>query len=280
MEQLTDKDVDENYILERCNELLKESGIVKPPVNIRILASFAGISEVKEEEIEESGILFPRGPNDIVAILKKSDNDRRKNFTCAHEISHTFFPDYKKKPQKRTETAVGRYERNNKVEYLCDFGASNLLLPDFLFQPEFKKLDFSCKTLLELAELFDTSLEATAIRMVSQKPDRYAVVVWEENIKPSEAYLEVQDSLPGFESVRPEKKLRIRLGYGFRKHGHIAKHKSLEETIPLIAPSYLSGEQTGGETELAFSEQFRVACRVSTFPMSKQGRILTLLEKV
>lgn len=280
MEQITDKDVDEKYILERCNDLLKESGIEKPPVNIRMLASFAGISEITEQDMSESGILYPRGTSDLVIFLRKSDNERRKNFTCAHEISHTFFPDYQKKPQKRTDVEVGRYERNNKLEFLCDFGASNLLLPDFLFLPEFQKVDFSCKSLLSLSELFETSLEATAIRMVSQKPDKYAVIVWEENIKPSEAYLEVQDSLPCFETIRPEKKLRVRFGYGFRKHGHIPKHKSLEEDAEVIQASYLCGEQKEGKAELTFGADFKIKCRINTFPMSKQGRILTLLEKV
>ena len=271
--------IDEKYIRKQCDDLLRQAEIKTPPVNLKILASFAGIVSVEEASIQEAGMLCPteRG---LVVLLRDTDNERRKNFTCGHEISHTFFPGYKEKPQKRVDDEVGRYDTYDETESLCDYGASYLLMPDFLFIPQFKQHGFSTNSLKLLSETFESSLEATAIRMVSQNPKRYAVVVWEERYKPVEKKLEVQQSLPGFEDARPQKKLRVNFGYGFDKSEHIPKHKSLDENGTLIARSYETGKAQNGEGLITFSRELAMTCKIHTFPLKKQGRLITLLEKI
>jgi Zn-dependent peptidase ImmA (M78 family) len=270
--------LDEKYIRQQCDELLTQAEIKNPPVNLRMLASFAGISSIKEVSMKEAGMLCP-ADSGLVMLLRDTDGEGRKNFTCGHEITHTFFPNYREKPQKRVDDEVGKYDSYDKTEYLCDFGASYLLMPDFLFLPEFEKVGFSADSLGYLSNTFESSLEATAIRMVSQDTKKYAVVVWEEKYKPTEKGLEAQTSFPGFEFARPQKKLRVKFGYGFDKKDYIPKNKSLDESGSLVADSYSNDVQNTGMSQLTFNRDFKIDCKIYTFPLTKQGRIITLLEK-
>ena len=269
--------VNEGYIKARCDDLLQEAGIKSIPIDLPLLASFAGISRIERVVIQEAGMLCPARNGDLVVLLRESDSPRRQNFTCAHEISHTFIPGYREKPQKRVDVEVGKYDRYNQIEYLCDFGASYMLMPDAYFKPLFKKQGFSLNALLNLSEAFAASLEATAIRMVSQDPSRYAVVVWEERLKPIEERMEHQLSFPGIEITRPEKKLRVKFGYGFDKSGHIPKHKSLEESLGILACAYKRGTRQEGAEEISFGRTFSKSCDVFALPLPRQNRVISLL---
>ena len=217
--------IDENFIAKKCEELLKEASIVTPPVDPRVLASFRDIRSVSEMEMKECGRLQPLENGGAEIFLRRTDSKQRQNFTCAHEITHTFFPEYELKPQLRVDTEVGHYNQDEEIEYLCDYGASMLLLPDFLFIPEYEKRGFSIKGLKEMAEIFDTSLQATAIKMVKKMGENAAVILWEECLKPTEEVKFATAQLPGIGEA-PEKKPRIKFSYGIRKIWHIPKYKS------------------------------------------------------
>ncbi len=163
--------IDEDFILKKCNNLLKEAEIKKAPIDPKILASFCDIKMVNEKKMNEAGMLIPLKQGGAKILLRLSDNSRRKRFTCCHEIVHTFFPDYQLNPQKRVDEETGIYDNKNNTEYLCDLGASELLIPSFLFNPKFETMGFSMGTLQRLADDFDSSLEATAIKMVKTDLD-------------------------------------------------------------------------------------------------------------
>lgn len=270
--------ITEFFILQRCDELIKEARIKRVPVNLKILASFRDIRRIIEKDMEEAGILNPLPGGGAEIYLRKTDSKNRKRFTCCHEIVHTFFPNYQLKPQKRIDKNTGEYQRDNWEEYLCDFGASELLMPSFLFRLRLSKLGFSVNSLLSLSNEFESSLEATAIKMINQNPQKTAIVIWEEKYKPIERIFEYLSPLPGFEKYKPPKKLRVRFGYGFENFGYIPKDKSLEETKDIIYKSFIENKKQGGLEEINF-DNFSVKCEVQALPLEYQDqkRILSLL---
>lgn len=270
--------VNENYIIQRCHELLKEAGVNSPPIDPKILASFCGVNEVTEEDIKEAGMLIPVNNDNFKILLRKCDCESRKRFTCCHEIVHTFMPDFQLKPQKRVDHETGQFNKKDMTEYLCDHGASELLMPSFLFDNKFLKLGFNTYSLLELSDEFQTSLEATALKMVKYDPEKYALIVWEETHKPSEMGQVLSQTLPGFEDNKPKIKLRIQLGFGFDGTFHIPKHKSLDEDKGIIQGSYNDGDQLDGKEVVDFGKE-SVNCHVHALPLSNTSCVLTLLEK-
>jgi len=271
--------IDEKFITKKCHQLLRESGVKKPPVDPKLLASFRGINEVIECNMKEAGILTPLDNGGFRILLRESDCESRKRFSCCHEICHTFMPDYQLKPQKRVDNETGSYSKKNMTEYLCDHGASELLMPSFLFKPKFLKLGFNTNTLLVLSEEFQTSLEATAIKMVKYDPKKYALIIWEETYKPSEIGQVLSQTLPGFEDNKPKEKLRIQLGFGFDDALHIPKHKSLDEDREIIMKAYNNNVNLNGKETLNFG-RISIECNVFTMPLLNTNKVLTLLKRV
>ena len=87
----------------------------------------------------------------------------RVNFSIAHEIAHTFFPDCAEKVRHRSRE--GRAESDWQLEVVCNVGAAELTMPVGSFPSE----DDSVVTIEELMRLrkeFKVSAEAVLIRLV------------------------------------------------------------------------------------------------------------------
>lgn len=270
--------VTEDFILNCSRELLKKAEVQKVPIDLKILASFCDIKKILSKEIQEAGILVPLIKGGAEIYLRKTDSDKKQRFTCCHEIAHTFFPDYQLKPQKRVDRETGEYRAENWVEYLCDLGASELLIPSFLFQPKFFNFGFSIASLIKLSDEFGSSLEATAIKMIKQAPGKTALIIWEEKYKPTEGAIKNSSTLPGLEEYKPQKRLRVKLSCGFEDFGYIPKDKSLEETGEIIGKSFTKNRQMSGIEDISFGN-FNVKCEVCTLSLNyqKRRRILSLL---
>lgn len=271
------KSIDKSFILKKCNELLKEANITKAPIEPEILASFRDI-RVVESQMAEAGILYPFKEGGAEIQLRKADSTERKRFTCCHEITHTFCPDWQLNPQKRIDKETGVYKKSNGIEYLCDFGASELLMPSFLFSPRLAQLGFSIDSLLILSDEFESSLEATAIKMVRCDPRYTAVVLWEEKYKPTQKFIDKISTLPGLEKYKPKRKFRVKFGFGFEGLGYIPKDKSLDETKNIIQRSFDENKKLSGLEGLNFGS-FSLECKVYSLPLGPEGekKVLSLL---
>jgi IrrE N-terminal-like domain len=101
-----------------------------------------------------------------------------------HEILHTFFPVFREERRTRIDRTVGAFDPDQFEEYLC-VGAAELLLPRQPFLaalPPQPCLD----DVIELAGVFEASLEATVIRVVSLAAVPMTLVVLEPAWKPIE----------------------------------------------------------------------------------------------
>ena len=279
LKELKNDNISKEFIQSRAEELLKSAQIAEAPVNLGLLASFCDIKNILLKDITHAGMLCPLENGGAEIYLRNTDSESRRRFTCCHEITHTFFPDYQLKPQMRTDKHVGRYSKKEWVEYLCDFGASELLMPNHLFSPILEKLGFSIDTLYNLSKTFQSSLESTAIKMVNHDPKNRAIIVWEKKYKPSECAIKEAIALPGFGSYKPTEKIRINFGVGLEKFGFIPSNKSLDETKNIIGRAFDGEDQIVGVEDLNFGNFMAKNCSVQAVPMEYAGtrKVLSLL---
>ncbi len=161
-------------IAERASRLVAESGLSHPPFSPNIYAQLRNVWQIVESDIRIDGRLVPSPPTFTIE-LRRDRTFQRKNFTCAHEVAHTFFTP---SPNVAFQCVHITQEPDAMEEALCNLAAAELLMPnevitaagaDYLPRPE---------ALLEIASMFGTSLSATAIRLMKLKIWNVGFVMW------------------------------------------------------------------------------------------------------
>jgi len=147
-----------------AERLLQELGITEPnEIDLEAIAFYRG-ARVRFRRLEgcEARII---GCNDAAIITIHEDcSRRRKRFSLAHEIGHWT---HHKGQRLVCRVEESRPQDRMSPERVANSYAADLLMPRYLFDPAARahpKLNF--KTANALAEAFDTSLTATAIRLV------------------------------------------------------------------------------------------------------------------
>ena len=226
-----------------------------PPFNPETLASIMGIQCEASEELThgDDAELFPAENGRMVIRYNPDKPKTRRNFSIAHEIAHTFFPGYK--DQRSARHQVGKFDPENEVEFLCDLAASQIVMPTPGFDSDVKSMGVSLKSLQKLSKLYEVSLEAAAIRMITTDFYPCALIVLDYSHKPAEKdkieASKYQQSLFRDEPWDPPP-MRLRVQYfvrGTHFSAYIPKHKSIEESSPLYEVS-VTGEPFQGDTVL------------------------------
>lgn len=97
----------------------------------------------------------------------------RRNFSLAHEISHSMFEDHDGRRfylRTRDRAAYTDDPEMRLLERLCDAGAAELLMPQPWFLEAILRRGFSASGLVTVAREFAVSLAAAAIRLVGIWP--------------------------------------------------------------------------------------------------------------
>ena len=106
-------------------------GLSGPPFDPRILASIMGIQPEESKQLirSEDAELQPIGKDNRNLIIKYNPDKpkTRQNFSIAHEIAHTLFPEYR--DQYKAHHKIGKFNPDSEVEFLCDLGASEIIMP-------------------------------------------------------------------------------------------------------------------------------------------------------
>ena len=170
-------DKEEEFVTRRAQRLLKESRISGPPFLPEYLAPFQGVKRIVKEDLgNQSGLLLPLRDGFEIKI-NVTHSSRRQNFSCAHEIAHTFFL------EEEGRAVIERLKRGNGgsanwEEHLCDIAASELLMPSQIFSGYASRYDFGIQSLIPLSRIFNTSLSPTALRLCDVNPKLCFVVYW------------------------------------------------------------------------------------------------------
>ena len=156
---LTNAEIDSEYLARLIDglgirDLLNEN----VPVNIEMVAKALGAESVRKANISVAGMLIPTERSFRISV-NKNISQVRQRFSCAHEIAHVIF-DPKIVPSMRQDTR----QKPNALERNCEKLASQLLMPEPTFSRYANDDVFSIRSILNLANAFQTSIQATTIR--------------------------------------------------------------------------------------------------------------------
>ena len=256
------------------DDLLQEAEQRAAPVNLPVVASFRGILEIRLESMTVAAMLVPI-PQGLRISVSINDPIGRRNFSTAHEICHTLFPNYTKYPVPKVDTFTGGFPIPQEEEYLCDIGASHLLLPPALVLPKIQSCPPCLDSVNQLAEDFQSSLEAAAIAWTQASPIPCAVVFFEETLKPTQIRRKDQLILPGMESdFRLEPELRISLACASPSFpGYLPKHKSADRD-GIIYAALASESRTAGKVVIELRNKcIEVDAESWYVPYRRQGTV-------
>ena len=172
-------------MLARTAQLIDRAGLTEPPAQLELLASLQDIQAIQRVPMRGAGRLLYQPQGSIIQV-NANDPPGRQNFTIAHEIAHTLLPSYSAAPADIFDAHTGRFQPVREEEYLCDIGASGLLLERRWLKPHALDQGPSLATVLELARSFQASLSATAIALTNLDLWPCAIVFWEKGLRKTE----------------------------------------------------------------------------------------------
>jgi Zn-dependent peptidase ImmA (M78 family) len=176
-----------NFVMKRSSELLdeliKQRGHSCPPFLAQEYAKHLGcIKRIEEEELGEIDALLIGQPDGYIIKVDKKHSPVRKNFSCAHEIAHTFLHEL----NRPIETVRDEYRFTSSVvankdsERLCQEAAAELLMPQDIFRRHLESFGVSINSVERLAQVFEVSIQAAAIR-ISQVTDKTCeTILWRQ----------------------------------------------------------------------------------------------------
>lgn len=152
------------------DRVIDELGITEPhEIDIEAIAWHLG-AKVKYCQVDGCEACILGGTDK--AIIRVSDKVRRQRqrFSIGHELGHWCHHRRRAlycKPEDIGSLGAGKPTAKRTEEKVADTYASNLLMPWKVFKPvakQFKSLNFD--TVTQVATAFETSLTATAIRLI------------------------------------------------------------------------------------------------------------------
>ena len=126
--------------------------------------------------------LIRKGSKGLVRIKEDIPEVGRKRFAIAHELGHWLL--HKAISQIvfcTSEDMIARY-KGSVPEIEANYFAAELLMPERLYREKMGGADPSTTLLRDLTDYFQTSLTATAVRMVEVADDSRAIVVTKNGV--------------------------------------------------------------------------------------------------
>jgi hypothetical protein len=169
---------DEHVVIAISQQILRDADAT-PPVDVAVLASVCGITDIEYRRQLWAGVLFSRSGKPV-AQIRDSDGLERQRFTVLHEGGHTFLPGFLRAAQHRCKGPKTREEQ------LCDLAAAEMLLPREFFHADLGQAGPGLRAVEELAAVYIASIQATAVRTVTLAAESTLLLAFHYANKPSE----------------------------------------------------------------------------------------------
>jgi hypothetical protein len=217
---------DREHIERLASDVVRDLG-EHPPIDLQVVADYQGIAEIRLEPMTNAGSLTPEGRGTVMR-LRATDSRRRRRFSGFHEVGHTFLPGYRFETQFRCDPEAGRRATRSK-ETLADTAASALLLPRCYFRSDLAQASFGLDAVVDLADKYDASIQATAHRFAAMWSEPVLLVLLEPRLKPRDL-------------TTADPKLRVVWARGEPEQAwpYVPPHKSASDDGPLARA--LTGE--------------------------------------
>lgn len=217
----------EAAIAKEVRRILTDAGQTSLPIDVEGIASLLGIKR-RLIDAPFAARIYIEASGQLVMDLRATDAEPRRRFSCAHEIIHTLFPGFRHESRYRVDVQTSGHRRErSEEEYLCDYGAAELLMPSDLLAEPRHGLAQGLAAVENLAHDAAVSLEAAGNRLVSLTSIKVAFLVLEVGYKPAD-----HRSLTRGEKVEP----RLRVRYSTSSPAlelFVPRHKSADAEGPL-----------------------------------------------
>jgi Zn-dependent peptidase ImmA (M78 family) len=170
--------------MELVNELVKYRGQEEPPFLAEELAHLQGI-KVMKEDLGDVGAFLIRSPDGYTIKVNANHHPYRQNFSCAHEIGHTFLHELDRLPRldnyDDNEFRISNLKVIGKAkEDLCHTAAAELLMPKVVFNKYLINFGISVNSIKRLSQIFRVSFPAAAIRISQVSAEPCSVILWKQ----------------------------------------------------------------------------------------------------
>jgi Zn-dependent peptidase ImmA (M78 family) len=246
------------------------------PMDIEALASLRGVRKCSEAPAHSKDAELVCDNEGRPTMRVNPDRpETRQRFSMAHEVAHTFFPEYAEKVRCRTDH---RYRDplnpEHLLEILCDVGAAELLFPLPRFKIDARSAQ-DAQGLVQLADTYRASREATLRRYAETSDSNVVTVYLAWKLKPTQAKtLGNKDQMNLFgtdphDEARAAWRLRIDYAISspvFSSAGYfVPRDKSVENAGPLYEAAS-TGKPCDGECHLDLG-QAAGAYRIRAVPL-------------
>jgi hypothetical protein len=148
----------------RAEHLLQELGVTGPEeIDLEAIAFYLG-ARVRYSLLDGCEACIIGNSDAAIINVNSESSPRRKRFSVAHELGH-----WCHHRGRALVCRVDDYQPRDTLspERVADAYAADLLMPRYLFDPAAREYpNLTSKAVITLADVFDTSLTATAIRVV------------------------------------------------------------------------------------------------------------------
>ena len=150
------------------------------PVDVERLVRLCGVTSIERRPIASDAMLLPMGDgykiilNDVTGSAGRS----RQRFSLAHELAHLLLKLSGLGSAADVRTKHRRARGDSNEELLCDKIAAEILMPRHAFVADGSVTGWSLKSLKTLSTEYQTSIPATAIRVVDLMPETCLLGVW------------------------------------------------------------------------------------------------------
>ena len=145
-------------------DLLRSLGIMEPEeIDIYAIAQSTGATVVEKQVTGCEARIVGYGEKALIVVNSGSIWSRRR-FSAAHELGHWMRDAKRISLGCNPEAVIG--SENANVETRANGYASDVLMPKFMFEPRAKGRPATLETASDLADVFQTSLTATSLRLV------------------------------------------------------------------------------------------------------------------
>jgi hypothetical protein len=152
-----------------AEELLRKLGITDPTeIDLEAIAWTVG-AQIRYRPLDGCEARIVGCADRAIITINSRSTSRRRRFSIGHELGH--WEHHRNRILVCRSDDIGNsHSATSAAERIADRYAADLLMPGYLFDPVARaKKRFDFQTIRAIADQFDTSLPATAIRLIERR---------------------------------------------------------------------------------------------------------------
>ena len=236
-----DKPVRQTWPVARARQLLSDLDLDHPcDMDIEDIAWARGVL-IREGSLDGADGRLTRMGSEGVIRLKRDIAERgRRRFTIAHELGHFELHDETDQLEFCADSEIGEYH-SRREEREASIFAAELLLPELLVRKACRNLNPGFSDVGKLAESFQTTLIAAAMRYVEFTAGRVALIACREGRV--QWYKASADFGYRFDPGS-------RLDSGTCAHDFFSEGENLVDPVPVMASAWLKDSRVNPDAFL------------------------------